>query len=87
MKNIQIFTDVSELLLYLCCELTEEEKEFFSHILDFEPMDLLLIDDETVIARDTCNGDVFATNTAKEFIEYSYDYYNHYWEDYKEEAG
>ena len=75
MKNIQIFTDVSELLLYLGCDLTDDQRDFFSHALDFESIDLLLIDEETVIIHDTCNGDVLATSAKEEYIEDNIQYY------------
>lgn len=75
MKNIQIFTDVSELLLYLDCDLTEEQEEFFSHILDFESMDMLLIDNETVVTRDTLNGDVLDVRKTEDYIWYAIGYW------------
>ena len=73
-ENFDNVLDVMASLLLDDC-LTDEQKEFFSHVLDNECMTIYVINDERIVIADSIGGGVIENMTADEFLKASLEYW------------
>ena len=73
-ENFDNVLDVMASLLLDDC-LTDDQKEFFSHVLDFHGLTIYIINDERVVVADSIGGGVIENMTADEFLKASLEYW------------
>ena len=75
--TIESFDNVLDVMASLLLDdcLTDEQKEFFSHVLDFQALTIYVINDERIIVADSIGGGVIENMTADEFMKASVEYW------------